>query len=614
MTTIVLDTEADGLTPTRVWCAVTKTYPGKEVRKFVEEECYTKLPDYLRSCDRIIGHNIIGYEWFRIFPLLGITDIPVDRLIDTLVLSQLAKPMRRDGYGRHALDAWGWRLGVHKPAHDDWSKFSPEMLVRCSTDVDINYLLFRRLLKELKGFSKESSRLEHEIRAFLDEMKETGFYLNTPGCRTLHSEIFKKASSLRSTLTTTVPPLIKRGKLVPLLRKKDGTLNVRNQGRIKKWLDLNASIGSIPFQTLEDTVVGDYTLVEFNQFDPSSSDQIVKAMNRYGWKPTRKTKSKKTWAVTEENLDTLPASAPAIAQQIPEFLACESRHKMLKSWLNAVAVRNDSKIHGSVMPMGASTHRASHMDPNMANVPGIESKYYGVECRELLTVEDPENYRLLGCDAQGIQLRIFAHLTGSKEYAERVLDDPHSANLIALGVDKGPWDEESGTYKLHRQRAKKFVYAWLLGAGGAMAGKILHIPTAEAKEAIESFIANTPGLAKLKKYLRACAHRGWMPLVDGRRAWLPSEFAAMAMALQGNESVLMKRALVDWRMEYKRRELDVHPMAWVHDEVQAAVHKDHAEEAGELMNQAIRDAGVKYKTRCPMDGSYSIGLTWKDTH
>ena len=42
-------------------------------------------------------------------------------------------------------------FGVPKPKHEDWSKFSPEMLHRCREDVKINVLVYEALLKELEG-------------------------------------------------------------------------------------------------------------------------------------------------------------------------------------------------------------------------------------------------------------------------------------------------------------------------------------------------------------------------------------------------------------------------------------------------------------------------------
>ena len=496
----VLDTEADGLEPTQVWCAVLKDLDDGMVYNFIETTCYTELPKVITNYDRIVGHNILGYERHKVFPLLGI-DLPVERFTDTLLLSQLANPMRRDAYGAHALEAWGWRLNHKKPEHHEWDKFSPEMLTRCKEDVEITHKVLKHVLKELDGFSAESMRLEHQLRVFLDRMYDHGFYLDEPKARDLHTTIAAEVAELSSLLIDEVPPLPKEGKLVPLKITKSGTVNKGNQKRILTWLEQNESLGW-PHMELDDVVGGDYQQVEFQPFDPGSHDKIVRAMNRYGWKPIKKTKSKKSWQVCEENLSTLPATAPAVAQKIPRFLACRARVKMLEGWFDNWKEHGDGCLHGGVSGMGAYTHRASHFDPNMANVPGTESPHYGIECREVLTVRDPEQYRLLGCDAQGIQLRILAHLTGSEEYAASVLDDPHTANMIALGIPKGEWDEHTGTYRSARAKAKTFIYAWLLGAGPVLVSHILSCSVQQAKQYINAFIANTPGMAKLKRYLR----------------------------------------------------------------------------------------------------------------
>ncbi|MGJ8839522.1 hypothetical protein AB9H28_24425, partial [Salmonella enterica subsp. enterica serovar Kentucky] len=53
--------------------------------------------------------------------------------------------------GPHSIEAWGYRLGRGKPEHEDWSQFSPEMLHRCSEDVEIQYLTMLELHKEGKA-------------------------------------------------------------------------------------------------------------------------------------------------------------------------------------------------------------------------------------------------------------------------------------------------------------------------------------------------------------------------------------------------------------------------------------------------------------------------------
>lgn len=39
-----------------------------------------------------------------------------------------------------------------------------------------------------------------------------------------------------------------------------------------------------------------------------------------------------------------------------------------------------------------------------------------------------------------------------------------------------------------------------------------------------------------------------------------------------------------------------------------------AEEAGKAAVQSIREAGLAYNLRCPLDGEYKVGLNWRMTH
>jgi DNA polymerase I-like protein with 3'-5' exonuclease and polymerase domains len=52
----------------------------------------------------------------------------------------------------------------------------------------------------------------------------------------------------------------------------------------------------------------------------------------------------------------------------------------------------------------------------------------------------------------------------------------------------------------------------------------------------------------------------------------------------------------------------------VHDEWQIETPPEHAEQVGQLGVNAIKAAGFYFKMRCPLDGEYRVGQTWKDTH
>ena len=122
----------------------------------------------LRRADVLIGHNIIGYD----IPLIKEAyDFDFQgQAIDTLVLSRLFYPhiadrdherrpygMPQKLYGRHSLEAWGYRLkcfkgdyGKHEAA---WDVYTPEMLDYCIQDTEVTVKLYELLLRRMNDYA-----------------------------------------------------------------------------------------------------------------------------------------------------------------------------------------------------------------------------------------------------------------------------------------------------------------------------------------------------------------------------------------------------------------------------------------------------------------------------
>ena len=132
--TLVFDTEANGLLDeaTTVWCAAGVTGEGVKV-SFTPDEVEKKFLPFLASFELVVCHNLIGYDLPLLKKIYGYEH--KGKVLDTLVLSRLLQPER---VGRHSIEAWGERFGIPKPVHEDWSKFSSEMMHRCKQDVLIN--------------------------------------------------------------------------------------------------------------------------------------------------------------------------------------------------------------------------------------------------------------------------------------------------------------------------------------------------------------------------------------------------------------------------------------------------------------------------------------------
>ena len=76
----------------------------------------------------------------------------------------------------------------------------------------------------------------------------------------------------------------------------------------------------------------------------------------------------------------------------------------------------------------------------------------------------------------------------------------------------------------------------------------------------------------------------------------------------------MKKALVIFHNKIRLNKWPVKLVANVHDEFQFEVPGHLAKVTGEAAKQSIIEAGVFFKLRCPLDGEYKYGKSWRDTH
>ena len=162
MKRLAVDIETDGLDAKRIYCVV--------ARDLDEKRTYTFTPNTIENCkqllesaDILVFHNGVSFDAPVLKRLLNI-NIPLDKIRDTLILSQMANPVREGG---HSLEAWGKSLGYNKIEFSDWSEYSDKMLKYCIRDVEITERVYNILTPEMKRFSPRSIRLEHQVRAIV---------------------------------------------------------------------------------------------------------------------------------------------------------------------------------------------------------------------------------------------------------------------------------------------------------------------------------------------------------------------------------------------------------------------------------------------------------------
>ena len=98
---LVFDIETDDLKATKIHCLVAQDANSGEIFKFPPSNLQEGY-ELLSKADRLIGHNIIGFDIPMVEKFAGIK-LRDKELIDTLVLSRLFNPTREGG---HSLEKW----------------------------------------------------------------------------------------------------------------------------------------------------------------------------------------------------------------------------------------------------------------------------------------------------------------------------------------------------------------------------------------------------------------------------------------------------------------------------------------------------------------------------
>jgi DNA polymerase-1 len=667
---VIIDIEANGLNPDQIWCVVCKDVDTGEVHVFkhltLDEDEKTKFLDFTKHVSHWIGHNILDYDLPVLSDLVGYR-LGLCSVTDTLIVSKLVDYSRGMG---HSLEAYGLEFGYEKETFNDWnskelrnlsSPLFKSLLSYCLRDVEINYRIYLKYLDILRDPKwTKSITLEHRFQGLVNSLSNNGFSFNTKRAKELLDIVTKELSLLDKDILKEFPPRLKLLKEITPRFTKHGTLN-KADFRFVSNGDLSIYNGG-PFCRLQE--------VEFN---PASHKQIIEVLNSAGWSPTDKTQThveterevqrlkynnrrtpeldlalqsaivkldalrKDGWKVNENNLSTLPDSAPAPARTLAKRILLESRRRTLTEWLGLVNP-DTNRIHGTFYGIGAWTHRMAHQKPNTANIPSEfkedgSPKLLGREMRQLW--QAPRNRLLVGVDAEGIQLRIFAHYIDDPEFTHALVEgrksdktDPHSLNQRVIG-----------SLCKTRQAAKRFIYALLLGAGLDKLAQILDCSRAEAEEALNRLLNRYEGFARLRQTrIAEDARLGYFIGLDGRKVPLPGgtlgtrKHLCMSGYLQNGEAIVMKMAAIKWheqldqaiKAEEWAKRLRYLFVNMVHDEWQTEVNNDMtlAIKVAEIQANSLKEVGEELNLKCPLAGSYwnddheeyTIGTNWYQTH
>ena len=375
MKRICLDIETDGFDPSHIWCVGTEDIDTGETRLFLESD-RLKFREFMRDVKEVLGFNVLQFDLPILDSLWGVR-VPVDQVTDVLILCQLEQPGREGG---NSLEAWGGRLRFPKmdmEKEDFYRGYTEDMGIYCMNDVRLTVKLYHHITSVMSGrFSKDSIRLEHQVKAITARQEVNGFYLDEFKAMSLSADFSERLTDITEKMQEIFPP---------------------------KEIQLK-------------------TKVKYEPFNPGSRKQIAERLMERGWVPEKHTE-KGNVVVDETTLASIDMDE---AKVLAEYLMLQKRAAQVKSWLEAINPKTN-RVHGRVLTLQTITGRMAHASPNMAQVPAVYSPY-GAECRGCWTVPSDKK-ALVGIDASSIELRMLCHYMKDEDYTTQVVSgDIHTYN------------------------------------------------------------------------------------------------------------------------------------------------------------------------------------------
>jgi DNA polymerase I-like protein with 3'-5' exonuclease and polymerase domains len=592
---LLFDIETNGLPRQgmdRLHCIVTKNLDTGEVLRYNDvgtHESVTTGVNILAEADILIGHNIVGFDIPAIQQIYPFFE-PKARCYDTLILSRLfqphilsmdfrKKPIGMPGklYGRHSLEAWGYRLGDYKGEFgktSDWSEWSQEMEDYCEQDVHVVETLFNTIFRNKLGKFKDAVWLEHDLAKIMALQETAGWPFDVVKAQklesTLRTEMDKLADHMRETF-----PYVDGGTMIP---KRNNSTKGYYEGA---------------------------ELTKLKEFNPTSRDHIGWAfMTWRDWKPEvfTDTGRPKIDEGVLQSIDTEEAKTFARILELQKALGQLSDGA--NAWLKMVTPQG--RIH-HVCQLATNTGRNAHSRPNLGQTSSDP------RCRELF---GPGNgMRQVGADASGLELRMLGHYLAEFDggaFADVVVNgDIHQQNADRVGCT--------------RKEVKTLTYAFIYGASDKKIGTSLDKSLSEeaAKKLGASirkkFLKAIPGLDDLLKFVANESASDVLRGLDGRPIRLQGKkHAALNYLLQSAGAIVCKRWNViafnqmnslgyQWGIDYQW-------LGWIHDEIQLAVQPHLVNDAKFQLEWSIVQAGEYYDLKVPLASEAKEGATWADCH
>ena len=316
-------------------------------------------------------------------------------------------------------------------------------------------------------------------------------------------------------------------------------------------------------------------------------------------------------------LEKLADEGHDIAKEIIAYRGLAKLRSTYTEALVGVINPKTGRVHTSYHQSGAATGRFSSSDPNLQNIP-IRSED-GRKIRHSFVAA--EGHVLLCADYSQVELRLLAHMSGSKGLQNAFKGGKDIHAYTAHQIFHVPLEEVTPQ---QRSASKAINFGLVYGMGSVSLAKNIGVSRLEAKEYIDKYFERYDGVAEFMESLKVFAREhGYVETLYGRRIHLPNindkqpllrsgaERAAINAPLQGTNADIVKMVMPKIEKSLLDKGLKAKMLMQVHDELIFEVPEAEIEATIEMVRDHMENVA---QLDVPLDVGIDYADNWEDAH
>lgn len=354
---------------------------------------------------------------------------------------------------------------------------------------------------------------------------------------------------------------------------------------------------------------------EFNISSPKQLGEIL--FEKLKIDPNARLTRTKQYSTNEEVLTQLLHRHP-IVEKILEYRGLKKLLNTYVETLPQLINPRTGRIHTSYNQAITATGRLSSNNPNLQNIPIRDEN--GREIRRAFIPGDAE-HTFLSADYSQIELRIMASLSGDPHMIEAFKKEQDIHSITASRIFRVSPDEVTSDM---RRKAKTANFGIIYGISAFGLSQRLNISRSEAKELIDGYFENFPGVkAYMDQVIDMARRTGYVETIMGRRRYLPdinsnnavvrgmAERNAINAPIQGSAADIIKLAMIEIHSEIVQRRLKSRMVLQVHDELNFDVFAPELTEVEEIVKQKMESA---VELKVPLTIEMKSANNWLNAH